>query len=280
MNADPARTPTFALFPKPDYFFGSTTACTAADQTPCASNAGSAAHFAWNHGYYAPTIDITWVGFVGPGVAHRGLDGNAPNDGPAVHHPNGDGTVPDESTHGTWVDLTDIRPTLLRLAGLRDSYVEDGRVLSEIMSHPNGAIAGSGYQRLASCYKQLNSGVGVFATSTLIADTAALKSGNGASESLFTTTEARLGHLLQVRDVLATVIKNQLNRAAFSDASDPRAGPAAWTLRCAPAGGAATGVTRRWLPSRAAGDGSDGWEPSGFAPFSRPDLVARSPRPR
>ena len=217
VNADPARTPTFTLFPKPDYFFGSTTPCTAADQAPCASNGGSAPRFAWNHGYYAPTINITWVGFVGPGVANRGLDGNGPADGPAVHHPNGDGTVPDESTHGTWLDLTDIRPTLLRLAGLHDSYVDDGRVLSEIMTHPNWAIAGSSYQRLAACYKQLNAGVGSFATSTLIADTAALKSGSGTNDSVFASTEAKLGHLLRARDVLATVIKNQLFRAAFSN---------------------------------------------------------------
>jgi hypothetical protein len=56
------------------------TPCTPANQAPCASNAGGAARFAWNRGYYAPTIDITWVGFVGPGVARRGLDGNAPDD--------------------------------------------------------------------------------------------------------------------------------------------------------------------------------------------------------
>src|SRR5262249_22316186 len=115
VNADPARTPTFTLFPKPDYYFGSTTACTTANQAPCAWNAGSAARFAWNHGYYAPTIDITWVGFAGAGVARRGLDGNQPANGPAVHHPNGDSTVPAESTTGTWADLTDIRPTLLKL---------------------------------------------------------------------------------------------------------------------------------------------------------------------
>ena len=243
VNADPARTPTFALFPKPDYFFGSTTACTAADQAPCASNAGSAAHFAWNHGYYAPTIDITWVGFVGPGVAHRGLDGNAPNDGPAVHHPNGDGTVPDESTHGTWVDLTDIRPTLLRLAGLRDSYVEDGRVLSEIMSHPNRAIAGSGYQRLASCYKQLNSGVGVFATSTLIADTAALKSGNGDERLVLHDDRSASGPSPAGARRARDGDQEPAQPSSVLRCTDPGAGPAAWTLRRAPVGSPATGVT-------------------------------------
>ena len=131
INADPDRTPTFTLFPKPDYFFGSNAACTQQNQAPCASNGGTASRFAWNHGYYAPTIDITWVGFVGPGVANIGLDGPEATDGPAIHDPNGGGTVPEFSTNGTWVDLPDIRPTLLWLAGLQDSYVNDGRVLSE-----------------------------------------------------------------------------------------------------------------------------------------------------
>jgi hypothetical protein len=217
VNADPARTPTFAVFPKPDYYVGSTTACTAQDQTPCASNAGGAAHFAWNHGYYAPTIDITWVGFVGPGVAHLGLDGNGPKNGPAVHDPDGGRTVPDQSRHGTWVDETDIRPTLLRLAGLHDSYLDDGRVLSEIMTRPNAAIANQGYRSLAACYKQLNAGVGEFATSTLIADTAALKSGSGEGDAFYRSTQAKLSHLLRARDALATLIKTELNRAAFHD---------------------------------------------------------------
>jgi hypothetical protein len=219
VNADPARTPTFAVFPKPDYYFGSTTTCTPADQVPCVSNGGGAARFAWNHGYYAPTVDITWVGFAGPGVAHIGLDGNGPSDGPAVHDPNGGGTVPQESTNGTWVDLTDVRPTLLKLAGLRDSYVDDGRVLSEIMSAPDPAIAGADYLQLARCYKQLNASVGGFATSTLIADTNALKSGGGKGDGLFTATEARLKGLLRARDTLATQMKGRLFDAAFADAA-------------------------------------------------------------
>ena len=31
--------------------------------------------FAWDHGYYAPEIDNTWLGIVGPGVANKGVDG-------------------------------------------------------------------------------------------------------------------------------------------------------------------------------------------------------------
>jgi hypothetical protein len=221
VNADPLRTPSFALFPKPDYFFGLATSCTAANQAPCISNTGSSAHFAWNHGYYTPNINNTWVGFVGPGVANGGLDGPAANNGPAVHHPNGDGTVPNESTVGTWLDLTDIRPTLLRLGGLHDTYTPDGRVLSEIMTNPNTAIADPNYVPLAQCYKQLNASVGRFGTSTLIADTAALKSGSSVNDSQFTSVEGQLATLLSQRDTLATTMKNELTAAAFSNTPLP-----------------------------------------------------------
>ena len=223
VNADPDRTPTFTLFPKPDYFFGSTTACTPANQAPCASNAGGAARFAWDHGYYAPTIDITWVGFVGPGVANIGLDGPGADAGPAVHDPDGGGTVPEFSTQGTWVDLPDIRPTLLWLAGLQDSYVDDGRVISEILTDPNAAIDGSKYTDLAGCYKQLNASVGEFGTNTLIADTAALKSGGGG-DGLFTSTQKKLSKLLGQRDALATEMKQGLFDAAFEDTGLPGSG--------------------------------------------------------
>jgi hypothetical protein len=224
VNADANRTPTFTLFPKPDYFFGSTATCTQANQAPCASNTlQNAARFAWDHGYYAPTIDITWAGFVGPGVASLGLDGPEADDGPAVHDPDGGGTVPEFSTVGTWVDLPDIRPTILWLAGLQDSYVNDGRVLSEILTDPNAAIAGSNYTDLAECYKQLNASVGEFATNTLIADTAALKS-SGGGDGLFKSTQKKLSKLLAQRDALATELKGALFDAAFEDTALPGSG--------------------------------------------------------
>jgi hypothetical protein len=235
VNADPDRTPTFTLFPKPDYFFGSTLGCSAGDQAPCASNTltNSASsppwRFAWDHGYYAPTIDITWAGFVGPGVADLGLDGPAADDGPAVHDPSGGGTVPEFSTVGTWVDLPDVRPTLLWLAGLQDSYVDDGRVISEILTDPNDAIAGSRYADLAACYKQLNASVGEFGTNTLIADTNALTSGGGG-DGLFKSTQKRLSKLLSQRDSLATELKQRLFDAAFRDTALP--GSSSLQARC------------------------------------------------
>ena len=83
-TADPLRTPTFTVFPKGDYFFGQGPQnCT----TPCVS---TFSRFAWDHGYYSPNIDITWSGFVGPGVAPRGVDGPGPSHGADVLDPHGE----------------------------------------------------------------------------------------------------------------------------------------------------------------------------------------------
>ena len=91
-------------------------------------------------------------------------------------------------------------------------------MLSEILTDPNDAIAGSNYTDLAECYKQLNAGVGEFATNTLIADTNALKSG-GDGDGLFKSTQKRLSQLLMQRDALATELKSALFDAAFENAA-------------------------------------------------------------
>ena len=67
--------------------------------------------------------------------------------------------------------------------------------ISEILTDPNAAIAGSTYTDLAACYKQLNASVGEFGTNTLIADTAALNSGGGG-DGLFKSTQKKLSKLL------------------------------------------------------------------------------------
>jgi len=215
VNADPARTPTFALFAKPDYFF-----------SPGSASCGGACvvqspAFAYDHGDYAAEINTNWVGFVGPGVKNLGLDGSAPDQGPSSAGPNsGQGTVPDSGTTGTWVDETDIRPTLLYLAGLHDDYVSDGRVIAQIVDAPNAALRAPGVTALAECYKQLNSSVGVFGTDTLAADTAAIES-TSAGDLTYLSTLETLALLQGARDSLANRIKHELSRAAFSDLSIP-----------------------------------------------------------
>jgi len=205
-TADPLRTPTFTVFPKGDYFFSQGPPnCNA----PCVS---TFSRFAWDHGYYNPNIDITWNGFVGPNVEVRGVDGPDPSHGPAVLDPSGNGTVPQFSNTGTWADQTDIRPTMLSLVGLKDDYPTDGRVITEVLHRVPRPLRGT--EQLGACYKQLNGGVGEFATNTLLAESAALASGTSTDDSQFIRTQKSLLQLANVRDPLASVIKTTLTRAA------------------------------------------------------------------
>ena len=224
VNADPARTPTFAMFARPDYFLSAGAAnCT----TPCVSqNPG----FAYNHGDYAAEINTNWLGMVGPGVANLGLDGTDANAGPNSAGPDsGQVTVPDSGTTGTWVDETDIRPTIMYLLGLTDDYVHDGRVISQILTDPNDALSGPGVTALGDCYKQLNSSVGEFGTATLQASTTAIES-NSPGDSQYLATNRVLAGLDVARDRLAGVIKNDLEAAAFQNA--PVRGAVGLTAAC------------------------------------------------
>src|SRR5207245_5690598 len=63
--------------------------------------------FAWNHGDIGTDITTTWLGLVGPGVRNLGVKNDI------------------------WTDHSDIRPTLLALAGLQDDYAHSGRPITE-----------------------------------------------------------------------------------------------------------------------------------------------------
>jgi hypothetical protein len=209
VTADPARTPTFTMFARPDYFLDTFAAnCT----TPCVSvNPG----FAYNHGDYAAEIDTNFVGFAGPGVKNLGLDGSPANKGPnSAGADSGQVTVPGSHTKGTWVDETDIRPTMMYLLGLTDDYEHDGRVITQILTNPNKALKVPGVAALGSCYKQLNSSVGKFGTATLKFATKGIES-TSPGDSTYLATDQALVALGQSRDQLAGVIKQDLENAAF-----------------------------------------------------------------
>jgi hypothetical protein len=211
VNADPARTPTFAMFARPDYFLSTGAAtCT----TPCVSvNPG----FAYNHGDYAAEIDTNYVGLAGPGVKNLGLDGSAANAGPSSAGANsGQVTVPASHTTGPWVDETDIRPTVMYLLGLKDDYEHDGRVITQVLTHPNRALTGAGVTDLGLCYKQLNSSVGKFGTATLKFATKGIES-NSPGDNRYLATDKRLRTLDIRRDRVAGVIKQELENAAFNN---------------------------------------------------------------
>ena len=187
ITADPKRNPTMTLFANPDYFL-----CATGFQCPMTdSNIIENPAFAWNHGDNAPDINTTWLGLVGPGVKHNGVDST------------------------TWADHTDDRPTELALAGLQDDYTHDGRVLVEDMTQPQaGDIAA--YKQLARAYKQLDASVGIFGEETLRASTVALESGDSTNDTKYTTFTSALTALVAQRDALAAQIEHLLDLSGVS----------------------------------------------------------------
>ncbi|MDH6119455.1 hypothetical protein ABH930_005629 [Kitasatospora sp. GAS204A] len=189
-TGDPLRTPTFTSFANPDYYVY-------AGGSSCATAASCVAlgpAYAWNHGDFSPDINTTWLGLVGPGVRNLGV------------------------TDAVWSDHTDIRPTMLALLGLSDPYTHDGRVLTEFLNRwalPHNLVkAGQDYQRLAAAYKQLDAGVGRFATATLQASTKGIES-TSPGDSRYQASSAKLTALGDQRDKLAGQIAQLLDQVAF-----------------------------------------------------------------
>ena len=179
-TGDPARNATFVFFGDPTYFitdFPSDTCETCIDPA-----------FAWNHGDIQPEIANTWIGLVGPGVRRRG-------------------------EIAVWTDHTDVRPTMLALLGLADSYDADGRVFVEALDAypPALAVNLATVEQLGAIYKQLNAPFGAFGMDTLTASTRAL----AGDDATYTAIEAQIASLTTQRDALAAPIRTALNGAAF-----------------------------------------------------------------
>ncbi len=216
VNADPARTPTLAEFAKPDYYLeqGSATCDATATGTSASDYPADCVSvddgYAWDHGDYAAEINSNYIGFAGPGVRHLGLDGSGPADGPNSAGPNsGQTEVVDLNLRGPWTDETDIEPTELYLLGLHADYIQDGRVITQILADPNRALRNPLLTQLGEAYKQLNSSVGEFGADTLTASTNAIESST-PGDAQFTTVNHALAALDQQRDALANKIKTEL----------------------------------------------------------------------
>ncbi|GAA2051250.1 hypothetical protein GCM10009839_67670 [Catenulispora yoronensis] len=185
-TADPKRNPTLTEFANPNYYvFSGAPNCT----TPCITEPNG---FAWNHGDFAPDINTTWAGFVGPSFKKLGV------------------------TDTVWSDHTDLRPTMLTALGLRDTYVHDGVPLVQFIKDnalPSG-LHGKKIEELEATYKQLDASVGAFGTDTLKAATAGIKS-DTPNDQQFTATEAALTKLGTDRDALASRIATAIDDAAF-----------------------------------------------------------------
>jgi hypothetical protein len=187
VNTDPARTPSFTAFGNPDYFV--------TDVGPsCGSNPCIDYHFAWSHGDIQPEIATSWLGLVGPGVKHRGFDAK------------------------TWTDHTNVRPTIMALAGLKDDYLNDGRVLIEALTERAVARSLRSHRetllRLGAVYEQVNAAFGQFGLDLLTASTRALTS-SSSNDATYASIETSIENLTSQRDALAAQIKAALNAAAF-----------------------------------------------------------------
>jgi hypothetical protein len=189
VTGDPRRTPSFVLFGNDNFWLSSGSA--SCGKTCFTEPAGTDA---WNHGTAAPQITTTWLGLVGPGVAHRGVD------------------------NSVWSDHTSIQPTMMALLRLRDDYNPDGRVLGEIF-RPSALPAGmrrhrAELTRLGQLYTQLEAPVGSFGLATLTASTRSLAS-RSAGDRTYIRIEGQLARLGRQRDAVAARMHALLLGAAF-----------------------------------------------------------------
>jgi len=181
---DPSRNATFVFFGDPDYFITNfpTNTC-----ETCINPL-----FAWNHGDIQREIGQTWLGLVGPGIKRQGLSFE-------------------------WIDHVDVRPTMLAVLGLSDSYLHDGRVI--ISAVQPAALPPSLRNHvltltlLGDVYKQLNAPFGLFSLSAVDVSTRALVSGSAADDSMYQTLEGRITTLTAERDALALRMKTMLDSA-------------------------------------------------------------------
>jgi hypothetical protein len=189
---DPNRTPTFILFANPDYFLfaSSTTKCVPLS-TCFVENPQPT--FAWNHGDFQEEITKTWLGMVGPGVQQLG------------------------ATDVIFSDHTDVRPTMLTLVGLKDSYSHDGRALFEVLEDAALPASLTKYgmtlHLLADALKQINAPRGVLGMTTLTGISTQALEGDDAT---YTQLEAQINLLAAQRNVIAGQMIPMLENAEFN----------------------------------------------------------------
>ena len=224
VNADPARTPTFALFAKPDYFLSPRPGHLLAVRHPEHRVRLGSRRLRRRDQHQLRRLRRPRRQAPRPGRHHGGRRPELRRARTAARW-----SSPTAAPPGTWIDETDIRPTLMYLTGLKDDYEHDGRVVTEILSHPNHALRGAGVTSLGACYKQLNSSVGQFGNFTLQASTAAVESST-PGDGEYKTVNAALTGLDRLRDALALRVKGELEAAAFGD--QPVIGAPGQTAAC------------------------------------------------
>lgn len=114
-----------------------------------------------------------------------------------------------------------MRPTILNLVGLKDDYVHNERVISEIAKGyalPKALKQSTSFISLAQMYKQLNAPFGAFAMATLKASTKALAS-NDAGDATYNNIEGQIQTLTSQRDALVAQMVGLLDGAEFNGQS-------------------------------------------------------------
>src|SRR3984893_3762713 len=257
VSAVPARAPSFVLVANPGYYL--------AGGPPTCTLEGCLAvdpRRPYNQG--APALDLgtAWLAVAGPGVARNRLDSQ------------------------TWIDQADIRPTLLALVGLRDSYAHDGRVVSEALRQeaepPGIRESRAAYESVAASLEQLNSPAGRVGLLSLAAATRALRS-DSAGDGAYRVYLLRIQGVWERRDAAAGQMLPALEAAAFDGKPlDPRAAAAMVNQ----ADQLITEIGRAWR----AGRPQSGWgamvglgggrrPPPPLAEYPRPRLPPRPPSP-
>jgi hypothetical protein len=141
------------------------------------------------HGDIQPQITRTWAAFAGPGVDPRGL------------------------TDSVWSDHSDVRPTVLAALGLRDKYVHDGRVLTEILQDNDRRGDNDTLGELQRVFKRICAPVGRLSLSTIHAGTMAIQSGTANDGRQYARVARQNQSISDERDELASQITGILGVA-------------------------------------------------------------------
>ena len=206
VTSDPNRTPGVIGFGAEDHFIqtlaliGSSgrSSCntfpTSVDQAVCL-NPG----FIWLHGNFEPDVNNTWAAIAGPGVAHKGID------------------------ERTFVDHTDLRPTITTLLCLNDTYRYEGRAVLEDLEDaaltPSAREERSRLTELGRVLKQINAPVGIFGQAAIQVSTTAIRS----DDRVYTALSNALQAVVAQRDRVAGQIEAQLTASLACSSARPAA---------------------------------------------------------
>jgi hypothetical protein len=195
ITSDNDRTPGVVGFGQEDHFMQTTPLIRSSDNTstcnrfPAATDATCISNsFVWLHGDFAEDINHTWAAMVGPGMRHAGVD------------------------NATWADHADLRPTMMTLLCLRDSYAYEGRALLEDIEP--SVLPRSVAQRrselieLGRLYKRINAPVGDFGKSIISLNTLAIR----GNDTTYNVLEGVIKAATTQRDAVANQLQGVLGQ--------------------------------------------------------------------